>query len=65
MLSIWILNFRENKNRYLLGFLHALVDLRIFVEITVEFLLVGHTGKVDTFYMKFKFWDSGMDKTYI
>ena len=38
------LEFRENKNRYLLGFLHALVDLRIFDEITLDFLLVGHTG---------------------
>ena len=36
--------FRENKNRFLLSFLHALVDLRVFDEVTLDFLLPGHTG---------------------
>ena len=35
---------RENKNRYLLAFLSALVELGVFREIVVYFLLVGHTG---------------------
>jgi hypothetical protein len=38
--------FRENKNRFLFGFLHALVDLRIVDEVTLDFMLPGHTGKV-------------------
>ena len=36
---------RENKNRYVFSFLSALVELGIFEEITMDFLLVGHTGK--------------------
>ena len=35
---------RENKNRYVFSFLSALVDLGIFHEVTMDFLLVGHTG---------------------
>ena len=35
---------RENKNKFVLAFLHSLVDLRIFDEITMDFLLPGHTG---------------------
>ena len=35
---------RENKNRYLFSFLSALVELEVFSEITMDFLLVGHTG---------------------
>ena len=37
-------NFRENKNMYLFAFLSALVELDVFVDITVDFMLVGHTG---------------------
>merc|ERR1719318_34743 len=35
---------RENKNRYLLAFCCALVELDIFSEIVIYFLIVGHTG---------------------
>ena len=34
----------ENKNRYLFSFLASLVTLNVFEEITVNYLLVGHTG---------------------
>ena len=36
--------FKENKNRFLFAFLCSLVDRDIFTEITVNYLLVGHTG---------------------
>ena len=36
--------FRENKNQYLMSFLSVLVDLQIFREIYLDFMLVGHTG---------------------
>ena len=35
---------RENKNRYVFTFLSALVELGVFSTITMDFLLVGHTG---------------------
>ena len=35
---------RENKNRFVFTFLSALVELEIFCEITMDFLIVGHTG---------------------
>ena len=35
---------RENKNRYVFGYLAALIELQIFTEITIDFMLVGHTG---------------------
>ena len=35
---------RENKNRYVFSFLSALVQLGVFSSITMDFLLVGHTG---------------------
>ena len=35
---------RENKNRFVFSFLAALVELRVFTEITMDFMLVGHTG---------------------
>ena len=35
---------RENKNRYLFSFLSVLLELRIFEEITFDYLIVGHTG---------------------
>jgi hypothetical protein len=35
--------WRENKNRFVLSFLAALVQLDILCEINVTFLLVGHT----------------------
>lgn len=36
--------WRENKNKYLFSFLACLVDLKVFEEITVDYLIVGHTG---------------------
>ena len=36
--------WRENKNKFLFSFLAALVELDIFKEIKVEFLMPGHTG---------------------
>ena len=36
--------WRENKNVLVFSFLSALVQLNIFQEVTMEFLLVGHTG---------------------
>ena len=34
----------ENKNRYVFSFISALVDLGIFADASMDFLLVGHTG---------------------
>ena len=34
---------RDNKNRYVFGFLHSLVDMGLFQEVEVNFLPVGHT----------------------
>ena len=39
-----IVVFRENKNQYLMSFLSVLVELEIFSEVTLDFMLVGHTG---------------------
>jgi hypothetical protein len=36
--------WKENKNRYLFSFLTALLEKNIFIEITCNYLLVGHTG---------------------
>ena len=33
-----------NKNMYMFGFLYSLVQLDIFEEVYMSFLLVGHTG---------------------
>ena len=38
--------FRENKNRWVLSFLCALVQLDVFLEVQFQFLMVGHTGKL-------------------
>ena len=35
---------RENKNRFVFSFLSALVELQIFTSVTMDFMLVGHTG---------------------
>lgn len=35
---------RENKNRYVFSFLSSLVQLEVFSSVTMDFLLVGHTG---------------------
>ena len=40
--------WRENKNRYVLSFLAALVQQNILAEVNVTFLLLGHT--VSKFY---------------
>ena len=37
--------WRENKNRFVLSFLAALVQLDILSEVNLTFLLVGHTVK--------------------
>ena len=37
--------FRENKNRYLFSWLANLVELNIFLEVSINFLIKGHTGK--------------------
>ena len=36
--------WRENKNRYVFAFLDWLVELGVFQEVTLNFLIVGHTG---------------------
>ena len=36
---------RENKNRFMFAFCDALVKLDIFHEVTMDFLIVGHTGR--------------------
>ena len=36
--------WRENKNRYVLAFLASLVELKVFVEAGIDFLIKGHTG---------------------
>ena len=36
--------WRENKNRYILSFLASLVELNVFVEAGIDFLIKGHTG---------------------
>ena len=36
--------WKENKNRYLFSYLHALVELNVFEKVRCEFLVVGHTG---------------------
>ena len=46
--------WRENKNRFVLSFLSALVQLDILSEINVTFLLVGHT--VSFFYWWNNYW---------
>lgn len=35
---------RENKNQFVFAFLYSLVDMKIFEEVTLNFLHVGHTG---------------------
>ena len=47
--------WKENKNRFLLSFLSSLVQLNIFKEATVSFLIVGHTGKKHVSPIFFKF----------
>ena len=39
--------WRENKNRFVLSFLAALVQQNILAEVNVTFLLVGHTVRYD------------------
>ena len=36
--------WRENKNRFVFAFLATLVKLQVFLEATLDFLIVGHTG---------------------
>jgi len=35
--------YRENKNKYMLGFLEWLVDKKIFTKVVLSFMIVGHT----------------------
>lgn len=45
--------WRENKNRYVVSFLHLLVDKGVFDKIKLGFLPVGHThDDVDQFFSK-------------
>ena len=44
--------WRENKNRYVFGFLDWLVELGVFQEVTLNFLIVGHTGTVNLKFMQ-------------
>ena len=39
--------FRENKNRYLFAWLSNLVELSVFSEVSVSFLMKGHTGDIN------------------
>ena len=36
--------WKENKNRFLFSFLASLVHLNVFEEVSLDYLLVGHTG---------------------
>ena len=36
--------FRENKNKYLFSWLANLVELNVFLEVSINFLIKGHTG---------------------
>lgn len=48
---------RENKNRYLFGFLCLLVELGIFQKVKVGFLMVGHTHEdIDQVFSRFSTW---------
>ena len=38
--------WRENKNRFVLSFLAALVQLDVVTEVNLTFLLVGHTVSI-------------------
>ena len=44
--------WKENKNRFLFSFLASLLELNIFQEISIDYLLVGHTGNEDRIYYK-------------
>jgi hypothetical protein len=46
--------WRENKNKYLLGFLHCLVEEKVFTKIKLSFLPKGHTHEdVDQMFSRF------------
>ncbi|XP_061171052.1 uncharacterized protein LOC133180592 [Saccostrea echinata] len=48
---------RENKNRYLLGFMCYLVEIGLFRKIKISFLMVGHTHEdIDQVFSKFSHW---------
>ena len=42
--------YRENKNRFVFGYLDWLVHLEVFQEVTLDFLIVGHTGTFIVFF---------------
>jgi hypothetical protein len=45
---------RENKNRYLFTYLKSLIDCKVFNEIYLEFLPVGHTHcDIDQMFSRF------------
>ncbi|XP_066304363.1 uncharacterized protein [Branchiostoma lanceolatum] len=45
--------YRENKNKYMLAFLDILVHMRIFREVQLSFLIVGHTHEdIDQMFSK-------------
>ena len=35
--------FRENKNKYILGYLSYLIKIKLFNEVIINFLPIGHT----------------------
>ncbi|XP_071168335.1 uncharacterized protein [Mytilus edulis] len=44
---------RENKNRFVFGFLSLLVELKVLKKIKVSFLMVGHTHEdIDQFFSR-------------
>ena len=45
--------FRENKNQYVIAYLNFLVKSRVFHEVIVSFLPVGHTHEdIDQFFSR-------------
>ena len=40
------MKLRENKNMFLFSFLSALVEMDVFVDISVDFMLVGKSFEV-------------------
>ncbi|XP_063439429.1 uncharacterized protein LOC134720824 isoform X3 [Mytilus trossulus] len=49
--------YRENKNRFVFGFLSLLVELGVFKKVKVSFLMVGHTHEdVDQVFSRFSSW---------
>ena len=53
---------RENKNRYVFGYLGLLVQRKVFKEVILSFLPVGHTHEdIDQMFSKFSAYLKGHD----